>query len=432
MGEIETLRKAGDLEGAAQRAFTALQELQDSDLTARMRIPLTITSTPAGAEVLLGGKPTGKVTPCEIDYAPFGDTTVVLRLPGRTNHIFRLPDYSLVQRSPDSLKKWSPRLSANLPEGVRWRIEHLKDARMSALWAAGDVPVVLFEDGFTTRPVEARAGMLGSALTSKIQNPLRRGGMFAGGTEWRIAGHRTLRVKTAAGGDWEVQCIGRLERAPALVDGALVVIDEAGTLYSYQVDSGTELWRKALGAPPSQPPYQSKLGVLVATLSGIALAFDPVHGDSRTLAPAGRGLTLALPYGEGALLVGSGNGGLKRFGADGIIEVIGDARPAGEREAYVSFDGVAWVGTDAVQWMATGAKAPVAVPALGKSVSMLVGAPGALYALGSDRVLRSADPGRPTVTLWATPIGGAAKELPLVLGDALFILVDGDLVAVER
>jgi hypothetical protein len=60
------------------------------------------------------------------------------------------------------------------------------------------------------------------------------------------------------------------------------------------------------------------------------------------------------------------------------------------------------------------------------------GAPGALYALGSDRILRSADPTRPTVTLWATPIGGAAKELPLVLGDALFILVNGDLVAVER
>lgn len=430
--EIATFRRAGDFEGAAKRAFAALQELQDSDLTAQMRIPLTITSTPAGAEVLLGGKPTGKTTPCEIDYAPFGDTTVALRLPGRTNHKFRLPDYALVQRSPDTLKTWSPRLAADLPPGWRWRIEHGKEPRMSAIWATGDVPVVLYDDGVTARPVDARAGVLGPALTNRLSNPLRRGGTFAGGTEWRILGYRTLRVKTSSSETWEVQCIGRLERAPVLVDGVLLAVDEAGTLYAYQVDTGTELWRKALGAPPSQPPYPSRLGVIVATLSGGALAFDPQRGDSRTLAPAGRGLTLALPFGDGALLVGSGTGGLKRFSGDGIVEVLGDAHPTGERDAFVSYDGVAWVDADGVRWMATGTQEPVAVPALGKNVVMLTGAPGALYGLGSDNMLRSADPGKPAVTLWSTPLGGPAMTQPLVLGDALFILVDGNLVAVER
>ena len=128
MAEIDALRKAGDLEGAAQRAFTALQELQDSDLTARMRIPLTIASTPAGAEVLLGGKPTGQghavrdrlrarsVTRRSCCGSPGARTTSSA---SRTTR--------LVQRAPESLKNWSPRLTADLPEGLRWRIQHLKE-----------------------------------------------------------------------------------------------------------------------------------------------------------------------------------------------------------------------------------------------------------------------------------------------------------------
>ena len=304
---------------------------------------------------------------------------------------------------------------------------------MSAMWAAGDVPVVLFEDGFTTRPVDARAGMLGSGLTSKLQNPLRRGGMFTGGTEWRIAGHRTLRVKTAAGGDWEVQCIGRLERAPALVDGVLVVIDEAGTLYSYQADSGTELWRKRARRPALAAPLPEQARRARGHPVGHRARVRPGHGDSRTLAPAGRGLTLALPYGDGALLVGSGAGGLKRFGADGIIEVIGDARPRRRTRGIRPLDGVAWVGTDAVQWMATGAKAPVAVPALGKSVEHAGRRTGRALRAGQrpHAAFRRPRPARPSPS--GRPRSGApARSRPSCSATPCSSSWTGTCVAVER
>lgn len=432
LAEVATLRAAGDLDAAAHRAFAALADLLDSDLTHALRIPVSLASTPAGAEVLLGGRPTGLVTPCEIDYGPFEDTTVVLRLPGRTSGMFHLPDYAAIQKQGAALASWVPRIRADLPEGPRWRLSHADGQKAIALWAAGDVPVVLSEDGLTTRPVDARAGTLGAGVTQKLPNPMRLGGTFVGGTEWRILGHRTLRVKTGAGETWEVQSIGRLERAPVLADGALVVVDEAGTLYAFQAATGSELWRKSLGAPPSQPPLASRLGVLVATLSGAALAADPAHGTTRSLAPAGRGLTLALPFGEGVLLVGTGNGGLKHVRTDGSSEILGDARPRPDRGAYVAADGVAWIEATGVLWLPVGQRQPTPIPALGADLTHVAGAKGALYGLGADHVLRAADPAKPNGLLWATKLGAPAAAQPLVLGDAVFAVIDGDVVAVER
>ncbi len=432
LAEVGALRAQGDVAGAARRAFAALVELRDSDLTRRLRIPVELASAPAGAEVLLAGRPTGLRTPCLLEYSPFEDTTVVLRLRGRTSSVTRLPDFAAIQQRAPELGSWEPRVSADLPEGPRWRLEGGQEGRLVALWASGEVPIVLMQDGLTTRSVEVRSGLLGAGLKAKLPNPMRLGGSTPAGYDWRILGHRTLLVKTPHGESWEVQCAGRLERRPLLVDSVFVIVDEAGTLYAFQAATGTELWRRGLGAPPSQAPYASSLGVLTATLSGSATAFDPRTGATRNLAPAGRGLTLALPSGNGVVLVGVGAEGLRRMGADGTVTVLGEAQPAPEREPYVGAEGVAWISRSGVWWLPTGAGRATAVPALGTAVERLAGAPDALYAAGADGVLRAADPRSPEKALWATPLGGPSASAPVVAGDAVFILVDGALVAVER
>lgn len=430
--DVEAARERGDLEGAARRTLAALAELLDSDLTRRLRVPVALDSQPAGAQVVLGGKPTGLVTPCVLTYSPFEDTTVVLRLPGRTSALVRLPDYAAAQHKAAELASWSPRVTATLPEGPRWHLKPQAGERIVGIWGAGDVPVVLLEDGLTTRAVDPLTGTVGASVTARLSNPMRMGGTLPGGTEWRILGHRTLRVKHGQGEAWETQAVGRLERPPVVLDGVLVLVDEAGGIYAFQAQGGGELWRRSLGSQPSQAPQASKAGVLVATMTGAAHAYDPTTGKSRNLAAAGRGLTLAVPYGDGALLVGAGPGGLRSVASDGTVTPVGPGFTLADREAYVGAEGVAFATTEGVLWLPLGAKTPVAVPGLGASPKRLAGGTGRLFAVGADGLLRAADPARPGETLWTTPLGGAAQATPLVTSDAVFTLVDGGLVAVER
>ncbi len=429
---IDKARERGDLEDSAQRAFATLAEFLDSDITRAVRIPVALESTPSGAEVLLAGKPTDLVTPCVLAYSPFEDPTVVLRLPGRTSAVLTLPGYVDVQRRAVELNSWSPRLAVDLPEGPRWVLKPDDKERFAGLWASGAVPIVLIGDGATTRPVDARHGRLGASVTVRMDNPMRQGGSLPGGVEWRIHGHRTLRVKHGQGASWEKQVLGRLERPPAIDGGVLAVVDEAGTIYGFQLATGAELWRRALGGSPAQAPLASPMGFLAATVTGAAEAFVPATGQVRHLAAAGRGLTLAVPHGSGVLLIGTGTGGLRRLAPDGTVTALGEAQPRPGTTAYAGSDGAAWIDREGVQYLAVDAPAPVLLAGLGKAVTHIAGDSRVLLAVGADHVLRAVDPRQPDKTLWSTPLGGAPEAPPLLVGDAVFILVNGGLTAVER
>lgn len=114
------------------------------------------------------------------------------------------------------------------------------------------------------------------------------------------------------------------------------------------------------------------------------------------------------------------------------MTVLGDAAPRPEREAYVGPEGLAWVTPAGVLWLAAGQAEARPVPALGTQVERLAGSPGALYAVTPEGTLRAVDPSRPDQLLWATAVGGVPSAVPTILGDAVFMVVDGTLVAVER
>jgi hypothetical protein len=243
-----------------------------------------------------------------------------------------------------------------------------------------------------------------------------------------------MEVRTAAGTRWEVQALGDLPHAPAAQGGRLAVVDEAGTVYGYEIGTGAELWRRNLGSGPVQPVLAAGLGYVVATREGVAWALDPASGAARRLGMATEGPLRVLPFGEGALLLGGGRDGFRVVGADGSVRPFGDAMPSPQSDPWTGPDGVAWVEAQTVRFASSKSKepTPVAVPALGSDVKWLTGADGVLYGLDAAGTLRAVSIDAPDRLLWSVSVGGTPSDRPLVLGDGLFILADGGVVAVER
>jgi hypothetical protein len=93
---------------------------------------------------------------------------------------------------------------------------------------------------------------------------------------------------------------------------------------------------------------------------------------------------------------------------------------------------VAWVEADGVHAFRAGEAAPLKVPALGPTPTGLAGDKNVLYGADPEGRLRAVDLDAPDQVLWEAPLGGRPESAPLPVGDAVFILVDGDVVCVER
>jgi hypothetical protein len=72
------------------------------------------------------------------------------------------------------------------------------------------------------------------------------------------------------------------------------------------------------------------------------------------------------------------------------------------------------------------------LPGLGENATHVLVTPEAVLAIGPDNVLRAVVPARPEAPLWSVSLGGAPASAPVLAGDAVFILVDGRVIAVER
>jgi tetratricopeptide (TPR) repeat protein len=108
----------------AQRHYT----IRFDDL---VRVPMQLDSVPAGAEVLLNGKPMG-ITPLRLDYPWGGPTTLTVQAPGFDPHVTLL----------DTNKGQPPvALSARLQPSTRWSAPLAGNVEARPLDVAGDVLV---------------------------------------------------------------------------------------------------------------------------------------------------------------------------------------------------------------------------------------------------------------------------------------------------
>ena len=438
--EFEALRdrlaiqtNAGKLKTAFTMGVEGLGTLLDSDLTRQLTLPVQFTSTPPGAEVWIGAEDTGQRTPCIVSYSPFReDRLVELRMPGRTPARATLPGYGQMRRDPESLATYEPAFGADLREGARWALTDPVD-RFEALWTGSGLPLVTGDQGRLIYAISPRDGRMTPGLRlDPTRDGIRLAGRHGSGLEWLITGHRTLTVRTAQGRSWEQIAIGRMEHAPVIVDGLVVCVDELGTVYAYDANSGDPRWRVEIGSVPSQGVYASALGILLATQTGAAFRIDYADGKATPLAPAAEGAALVVPYGEGALLLGGGTAGCRFVDGAGKVTTMGDAAPREAHMPWVGAEGVAWIETDGVHWLAADAAYPVRLEGLGASADFVVGNDaGQIFAACSDGRLRAvclATCQRPT---WTAPLGGRADAHPVCLGDALYILVAGRLIAFD-
>jgi outer membrane protein assembly factor BamB len=282
--------------------------------------------------------------------------------------------------------------------------------------------------------VDVEQGRLGNPTTVGGSDPVTRAGTLPGGVEWRFLGQRTLQVRTPEGRVWSVMALANLRRAPLLEGGVLVLLDESGTVIGLRPTTGDEVWRRTLGSPPAQQAYASPIGLLVSTIEGSAYALSPVDGKPRRLAAGGASLGLALPFGSGALLLGSGPAGLRRVGPDDSLEPLGAATLVDEDVVWVTSHGVGWLDADGVRYLAAdrAAAGPVAVPALGPTPVSLCGDGRMLLSVDAAGTVRAVSLDAPASPAWQASLGGRPQSDPVLTANALFILVDGGVVAVER
>ncbi len=433
--QIDAARASDDVVKAFQLGVALFAHQLDSDLTREVRLPVHVETEPAAAAVWLGDEPTGLTTPCTFEYSPFGPTELSLRLPGHVPEHVTLPDFDAIASDATAAARWSPLRHESLPEGPRWAVTPLRGP-YRALWASNDIPVLLTEDGKALQPVAPDDGSLEAPKDFKRHEPVRSGGTLAGGVEWRIVGQRTLIVRPLEGEPWEVQALGQIEHEPALLEGVVVVVDERGNVYGYDLATGKSAWHKSIGGAPAQHPYGSKRGFLLTTVRGDAYLFQASTGEVKQLASSARGLLLALPLGDGAVLLGGANAEARVLTAEGTLVPAGHAAPL-SANAYVSPTGVAWIESDGVHWMARDAKT-VRLAGLGNGATTVAGQGDQVYALDRDAVLRAVDLAAPDVTAWRCPlsetgIDGASATSPLLpLGGSVYVFAQGHLVAVAR
>lgn len=430
--EVESRTAQGDLAGAFAVGVDALGELLDSDLTRSLPFPVAVTSEPSGAAVWLGAEDTGLRTPCVLTYSPFvEDLELRLRMGGRTPAHFRLPGFAQISRDPDAVKAFEPKLHATLSAGPRWTIDD-KGSRFSALWVGRGMPLVAGDAGhgrYAVAPRDGACTLLGR--TDPTRDGIRLAGRFDGGAAWAVTGHRTVTVRTRSGEPWSQVTSNRIEFAPIERDG-LVIVADARIVYAYRLADGTPAWHCELSGVPMQAPVSSALGLLVGTNNGNAWRIAVKDGSWEALAPAAAGPVLALPFGDGAVVLGGGRGGCRVVDADGAVRVLGSAVPNSRRAPYVAKDGVAWVGHEGrVWWLGLEAKAPVVVSGLGDQVDHVGGGKGVLYGAGADGVMRAANVTTPDAAVWTAPLGGRASGAPLRIDGGVYVLVGGRLVALD-
>ncbi len=408
-------------------------EMLDSDLTRDLRLPVDVDSEPQGAQVLLNGVLTGQRTPCTVEYTPFVENArVELRFPGRESAMHVLPTWSSIQDEPEVALHWKPMVLSSMPAGPRFSVAP-ELGRYVWLWTQDGLPIVLRDDGRTLEGVDPESGAKSPPVLLEGANSLRMSCVLRGGSHWQLRGHRSLVVQPPQGEQWVAHTTGELVFPPTLANGIVVICDQRGIVYGLEARKGKEKWRQEISGTPSQQPYRSALGVLLATRSGSAFTCDARTGKIEALAPDAQGAATAVPFGDGALFLGGGENGCRRIDAQRAVHAVGNAHPVEGPAPFLSADGVAWIEDDGVRWL--GVKSigtPRRVDALGDEVAHIGGEGTALYAVGADSVLRAVDDPADVTPLFALPLGGEVESRPLPLGRNVYVLVGGRLLAIER
>ncbi len=430
---FEAAAKSPDTDEAWRLGCELLATFLDSDLTREVRLPVPVTTDPAGALIRVGTEGVPVTTPAVLRYSPFGATDLQLRAPGRTPVNVVLPAYPEIREASRKGASLPPvRIARSLVEGARWTV-----ATVSAgPFAVPDGAWIVAADGHRVQSVRASDGTFTDARgLPAFPDQVRLAGRSNGGL-WFLLGQRTFAyVREGDAPSWQYQTKGRLGHGPAFVEGLVILADETGLVTAVDATRGTALWRRQLSSPPAQAPFAGAGGVVVTTLGGEVVVLAAQTGDLRTLQPPSAGSpALAVPYRDGILVVGGAAPGLVWFPPNRDPVPLGAAKPLAGVVPVDALDGIAWVEADGtLRWLpkAPGAK-PLDLKAAGTTEFAPVVADGTCYAVGKDRVLRAVRLDRPDAVAWQVRLDGVPRSGPVLLGDALVIRLEHGLVSYGR
>ncbi len=430
---FEGALSSGDTAEAWRRGIALFATYLDSDLTREVLLPVPVETNPAGATLVLGGAVVPLATPCVLRYSPFGAVDLTLKAPGFAPVAGTLPSFSDVVRREREQDRAPFRVSASLVAGPRW-CATTPGGLVAGPFLVGDAAMAVAGDGFRVVSLRASDGHVADVRSLKgVEDRVRLVGRAVGGI-WVVLGLRTLAFfPEASGSPWQVQTLGRLDRAPAFGNGLAVLVDETGVAYGVDLATGKPRWRKDLPAAPAQPPYASALGFLVTTLAGEAFALSPVDGTPRPLVTTPGEPTFAAPWRDGAVLLG--NAGVRLLSPAFAATPLGPATPDLSRTPALSPEGLAWVekgGEARVLLLSREGEGPIAVKGVKTCVTSPALGDGTVYALGVDGVLSAARVDAPLATAWTCPLLAPVAATPTLCGDLVLVRTEAGVLGVQR
>ena len=420
------------------RAFTlgvgVLKDFLDSDLAREILLPIPVTTLPAGASVRLGSDGPPISTPTTMNYSPFGELELHVRMAGHVPAIVRLPGYRKLREDALAGNVTPIRPTLTLPEGPRWIAPSL--AENPGPFVAGEAIWVGSPDARRILVVRAADGATSELRgQAPYQDRLRFAGRSPTNGTWAVIGRRTLVVSPADGPSWQLPTIAPLEKPPAFAVGITAVVDEAGTVYA--VDSkGIVIWRATLSAPSAQGLHATSNDndFVTSATTGEAVAVGVRDGAVRSLtAPTPGRPVLVVPFGDSLLLAGGAVPGLVMRSPAGKSTSLGEATADPSVRPAKDASGVVWLDAEGtVHAHLAGASSGVVVEALGKTTWPPAVKDGVALVVGKDDVLRAVRLDAPTKTLWTCRLPGAARSGPEVLKDAIFVRTAAGLCAFDR
>jgi outer membrane protein assembly factor BamB len=226
---------------------------------------------------------------------------------------------------------------------------------------------------------------------------------------------------------WTIPTQAIRDSGPAIDGDRLYVaeISRRGLLHAVDLETGSRLWSKVVGATSSSPVAAEGLVVIMSDKAGGPIAFDRENGDQRwnTQIPGWLG---SLAFSEGRLLLATDRGVIALSAEDGhrlwFRELGGPTRsPAilGVVAAVASEDGrltLLDVETGEPRWSREGLGSPVGLPTIHRARVYLV--------CGERLIAFDARDGR---EIWSSQ--AAPGTSPTVADETIYLLMTPDRIA---
>lgn len=323
---------AGQISEARELALRLHDEFGSTHEGRRARVPVVVTTRPAGAALFGDGEQLSRVV--DGGAQPLVTPGVVLCEVGRRMRLTaRLDGFEDLELSVDARENGAvDSVMTVLPErvvafgapaqtgvgvGGGWLAVGLRGGRLGLARAAG------------TERREVDLDGLKAALAAPV---------VVGGLAFYLTNEATIECTPCDLGigaeGWSVELSSEAVTPLTSGGGRLLVVDQSDTLRCWEQSSGRELWHIDLGAAPSGPPTIAARKVYVGLVDGRLLARDLVDGADLGVLRSPAAITTRVHVDRDGLVFGCADGAVRAVDLDaGEVrwrrEVGGGIRDAG-------------------------------------------------------------------------------------------------------